>query len=479
MQIPSNNQTWSSGLIAQVPLGRGQRVEVSSNQAIELVVCKLHNPSGMLDSSNLNPQVLLKPGGNSYQMPIVGVKNYCGLTIKMAPQTDEFKLKLQTTQAVEGIVTARITYNVMESLTVLQRNDVLEDLKMEAQRTAQHSIGMLTHAQITQQQVENSLGQLNVAFLGLRIQRVIIPYPVQWPPELMKDLREVVGIQSAGRRQRATDDENISNQRYRNDLIMQELHRLSIVHPEVVMYVLANYEKHNSNVMQAVQAAHQEQRGITDEQRLIATRQLQDLIDKDLIDRTQLEPLIEKTLRDVTYGQHQAPGASLPIVPQAQGYLSPPQQQYNPQLDNNQAPQQLTQGDDATILGSNHPIAVEGALICQKGSEGTLTVSGTNIWFSLCAGETKLGRRERSNHIAITDGGVSREHSVIRRRAAQHFVIANTKSDIVTHIDGKPLGNDEQILQNGNQIQIGPVIFIFQLNTDSQTTGSDEDETRF
>lgn len=476
MQIPSNNQTWSSGLISQIPLGRGQRVEVSSNQAIELIVCKLRNPSGTFDPSNLNPQALLKPGGESYQMPFIGVKGYCGLTIKMSPQTGEFKLKLQTTQAVEGTVTARITYNVMEPLTILQRNDVLEDLKMEAQRAAQYSIGMLTHAQITQQQVENSLGQLNVAFLGLRIQRVIIPYPVEWPSELMKDLREVVGIQSAGRRQRATDDEDIANQRYRNDLIMQELYRLSIGHPEVVMYVLANYEKHNRNVMEAVQAAHKEQRGITNEERLLATRQLQDLIDKDLIDRTQLEPLIDKTLRDVTYGQHQAPGASLPIVPQAQGYL--PQQQYNPQLGNTQTPQQLTHGNDATVLGNNHSVAMEGALSCQEASEGTLSIAGTSTWFSLCAGETKIGRRERTSHITITDGGVSREHSVIRRRAAQHFVIANTKSDIITLINGAALGNDEHLLQIGDKIQIGPVIFVFQINTNTHSTGSDENETR-
>jgi hypothetical protein len=479
MNIPQNNETWSHGLIRTFSLGRGQHVEVDPNQAMELIVCKLRDADAPLDATNLNPQAVLKPGSNYYRMPLIGVKDYCAIAINMAPQTSEFKLVLRTNQAVEGHVIVRITYHVIDSLTVLQRKDVLAELRMEAQRIAQHSVGGYTHEQVTHRQVEADLERLNVQFLGLRIQRVIMPYPIEWPKELMQNLREVINIQSSGRREQEQDKVTIANQRHRNDLIMGELYRLGIVHPEVVMYVLANYEKHNSNVMQAVQAAHIEQRNMTKEQRQQAVEELKLMIANDLVDRTQLVPYIEENLRNVTYGHHLPPQSSLPQIMPPQGNQYVPYQQQLP----HQPPQPtLPQGESHTLLGSSRPLATTGEVGCQKPSEGYLTIRGSTSWFQLCSDETLIGRRERSNHIVISDASVSRDHCRITRRMAGHFVIANTKSDIVTLVNGQSINNNEQQLQNGNIIQIGPIEFTFSIDANQPTTSytarSDEDETR-
>src|SRR4026207_10822 len=76
------------------------------------------------------------------------------------------------------------------------------------------------------------------------------------------------------------------------------------------------------------------------------------------------------------------------------------------------------------------------------------------------AGEVCLGR-DPSNQICLADMSVSRWHCLIKSEAGR-FKISDLGSRNGTIVNGLPL--KEQILEHGNQVQVGEFRFLFLLD---------------
>src|SRR4051812_11790873 len=91
----------------------------------------------------------------------------------------------------------------------------------------------------------------------------------------------------------------------------------------------------------------------------------------------------------------------------------------------------------------------------------TLTVAegkerGREYTFSqaeICIGRTA------ENDLVLTEPGVSRKHVKIREDGGQFF-IEDLGSANGTKVNGNPITEDE--IRDGDQVQVGPVIFAFQ-----------------
>ncbi len=92
-------------------------------------------------------------------------------------------------------------------------------------------------------------------------------------------------------------------------------------------------------------------------------------------------------------------------------------------------------------------------------------------------GDFIIGRRNKSD-LFIDNSKISRDHCRITEVGQNYFKIYDTESKLGTHVNGKKLDNTGRLLQAGDEIKIGPVVYVFEPNLKG-TSGGDRTEDQF
>lgn len=484
VKVPTNKLSWQNGLLSLLPLTRGQIIDVPTTQSIKIVVCKLRDPDGEMTANNLVPQALLEAGGAPFRIPIFGVKQYQAIAIDIASRSIEFKLNLLTKQKIDGSVLVRFTYRVLDPSLVVTRDDVLAELRIESQRIVHNYVENLTHTGVYSRDIEMELARLDARHLGLYVERIIAPNPINWPENLIEDMRNVVKIESESSRKRDHTRVKIEEEKIKNDHILSELLRFNITDPETVLYVLAHYDKHD-NVMQAVLEWRKQASQSTREERLEAIKLLNGMVEGGVIDGTQLEDLIKVTVGNAT--SKERPREDVPQVGRVRRHdrelgAGNENSRYLPPDRENQRTSSRRDTEGYSGVEQQRPYVYAGESNCQPANAYLVVLSQGGMRLQLCAGETRLGRRGSTNDIIISGDNVSRDHAVITQRG-NFFSIYNLKEGIVTQVNGVLLPDgDEARLNDGDEVRIGEAVMQIRIQSAPQPHRGgkiDDTETRF
>lgn len=113
----------------------------------------------------------------------------------------------------------------------------------------------------------------------------------------------------------------------------------------------------------------------------------------------------------------------------------------------------LIGGGDQTRIGVSQSVGV-GRLIDNNGTE-----------YQLMAGVNTIGRKATTSNATLqidtTDRYMSRSHAIIKVNAGMH-IIRNHENKNPSYVNGKMmLGNDQLVLNDGDNIKLGNTVLIF------------------
>jgi hypothetical protein len=450
VKTPSN-RTWNSGLLRRIPLGRGQVVEASPSQAVFLVVFKMRHAASGIQPANLVPEALLRPGSAPFRVPLVGFKSYVCIAVETAPRPENMTLKFQTRDTIQGTIGMVVTYNMQDPVIALQREDLLRDFEIECQSAVQRAASQLDHREISVPVLENTLLNNGYTFLGVRVERVQTPNPIQWRGDIL-----------ALRRENVMHEINSNERRIRRERQIRNLYDMGITNPEIVLRTLAKDDPEMQSVLEAAEAIRERDKAALTEDK----QWLVQFIESDMVDRTQLEDFIDglvgRVVDDGDDRGHTMPltggsmgsgtqGPMLGMPPQA---LPPAQLGASTQAGQPQPPPQL---GPSTQAGQPQPPPPPDELIARGDLHGNpigaffVDVKNPRMRLPLYQGETRIGRQRSENHIVVADKSVSRVHAVVYERAGQ-FYIRNYQAGRMTAVNGAPIGDTELPLPNGSEV---------------------------